>query len=559
MSSLETLLARLRVHSVALVGVIVACVAAFRTRHLVVNSGDTLTRAGILFDDAFFYATLARNFVKLGFLTLDGETPTNGVQPLWQAVLIALHWLFPSWDLIAMNVTLTWLLYAAACGLASALLWRVFRPSGILPVAMLVGFGLLGTRFFGTVLRGLETPLFLFVLSLWLWASELLRTVRDAGKVREWHYAAFGVVCALLFLARTDWFVASIVSFVWVCGVNKPFSQGRWQLPALRSVAAFGLALGAIVLPYLVHNWVSHGHPMPISGRVKLYYMTKYLPTLAEYLASEEWAGPFSLVQQVFKIPHKAKAISWVTGGLWLGAMVVGVMLYRKAPRARLWLAAVCLHWAFMQLAYRELRPYTDYYFAAEALTVCVLVGVALNWAIAKLPLRKSYRSYALAGVAVLVLAWVVADPKPSVRSNPRWDTRLQLAKDLKRLPSKARLGAFWPGVFAYYSKHSVFPLDGIVGSRDYFENVVKKNRELDYARKHGVEYVISHVPPGIVESSRRPRPKDWSQYGVERMWEGCNHLRTTKYRRVRRGEGWFVYKLEKKPVPKPNKCRGRR
>lgn len=559
MTSLEALFARMRLHSAALVGVGIACAAAFRTRYLVLNSGETLTRAGIFFDDAFFYTTLARNFVKLGFLTLDGRTPTNGVQPFWQALLIAFHWLLPSWELVAMSAALSWVLYAAASGLLGALLWRVLRPRGALPVAVVVGVALLGTKFYGTVLRGLETALFLFVFSVWLWASELLRSARDAGTARQWHYAAFGVVCACLFFARTDWFVASIASFVWVCSMNKPFSQGRWQLPQVRTVAAFSLPLAAIVMPYLVHNWAVHGHPMPISGRVKLHYMTKALPTLKAYLASDEWRGALTLLQKVFKISQKAKVISPGTWGLWAAAIGVGAVLWRKVPRARLWLGTVFLHWAFMQFVYRELRPYTNYYFAAEILTVCVVVGIALNWLIAQLPWRESQRAYALPGVALLLVTfWWAKDADRSIRPTARWETRLQLARNLDRLPSKARVGAFWPGVFAYYSQRPVFPLDGIIGSQDYFEDVVKEKAMLDYAKEQGIEYIVSHVPPRAIQGSGRPSSRDWAS-GALVLWKQCKYLRPTKYRSLKRGRGWFVYKLEDKPVGWAKKCRGRR
>ncbi len=79
--------------------------------------------------------------------------------------------------------------------------------------------------------------------------------------------------------------------------------------------------------------------------------------------------------------------------------------------------------------------------------------------------------------------AWVATDRAKNVNPSPRWDTRLQLARDLKKLPESAKIGAFWPGVFAYYSNRSVFPLDGIIGSQSYFESVVKHEQEISTRR----------------------------------------------------------------------------
>lgn len=552
--SIETLLTRLRSHSALLVGLVVACVAAFKTRYLVLKSGADLTRSGILFDDAFFYTTLARNFVKLGFLTLDGETPTNGVQPLWQALLIAGHWSFPFWDLVSMNVAFSWVLYAAFCGSVSAWLWRVCEGKA-LPLALMACVGLVSAKFYGAILRGLETPLFLFTFSLWLWGTELLRVKRDKNMAREWHYAVLGLVCALLFLARTDWFVATVATFAWLCFTEKPISRVGVNMPSARRLAAFCLPLAAIVLPYVLHNWFVHGHPMPISGRVKLHYMKTALPTLEQYLKSQEWRGAFVLLRDVFRLGGKGNEVALRTWLLFGTAMAVGGAVFRSMPRARLWLGAVFVHWAFMQLAYRELRPYTSYYFAIEILTACVLMGVLLTWLIERIPALPK-RTWVLSGAAlVIALVWMTTDKPKSVKATARWDTRLRLALDLKKLPAKAKIGAFWPGVFAHYSERSVFPLDGIIGSQSYFEEVVKKQKEVEYAQKHDIDYIVAHFPLSELQKRSRPQTSNWDQTARQRLWPVCRNLRSTKYRRGR----WSVFELTPEAVTPRRRCPGRR
>ena len=50
-------------------------------------------------------------FDRFGFLTLDGEMPTNGVQPLWMAVQILLVKLLPALHEAELLAKTSWLLY----------------------------------------------------------------------------------------------------------------------------------------------------------------------------------------------------------------------------------------------------------------------------------------------------------------------------------------------------------------------------------------------------------------------------------------------------------------
>ena len=46
-------------------------------------------------DDAFFYATVARNTVEEGKVSFDGVSKTNGFHPLWMGILTVTRFVFP--------------------------------------------------------------------------------------------------------------------------------------------------------------------------------------------------------------------------------------------------------------------------------------------------------------------------------------------------------------------------------------------------------------------------------------------------------------------------------
>ena len=46
-------------------------------------------------DDTFYYYAFAKNLASGAGPTVDGVVPTNGVQPLWAAVLTMIAWVVP--------------------------------------------------------------------------------------------------------------------------------------------------------------------------------------------------------------------------------------------------------------------------------------------------------------------------------------------------------------------------------------------------------------------------------------------------------------------------------
>lgn len=68
------------------------------------------------FDDFFYYAVISRNWLELGFPTFDGQVWTNGVQPLWMGIVLAVMAVFgQGWAFFAVMSVIP-----LACGVAVA-------------------------------------------------------------------------------------------------------------------------------------------------------------------------------------------------------------------------------------------------------------------------------------------------------------------------------------------------------------------------------------------------------------------------------------------------------
>ena len=527
-----------------LVPLIAACIAALQTSYLVTWSVRKLTERGVAMDDAFFYAVLTNNYARVGYWTFDGSMPTNGVQPLWQWLMIGLHQMLPNVEIMRSSFVANWMLYVLFCWLIVRYVLRL----GARHAPALVIVSLLLTcnpGFQRIVLCGLEVPLFLVCFATLLNTLEYLDQRWKAG-VSAWHALLLAALSAMTFLARTDWF--------WVVPLSAVFVWSRTERRTL--LLLFIGMVSALVLPYLVHNLVVHEHLMPISGRAKLALMKLHVPNLGEYLRSDEWHGVFAMLGGMFTLEQL-----WLSIPLTVGLAWVGQRRFSGRPASvRFLLLGVACHTLFMHLAYREVRSYTRYYFSVEGIAATYLVAevvvVAMGWLRRRVtPARFVMGCYATTCAAILLslgatLAFRLAAPER------KWVWRWQMGETLRALPSGAKIAAFWPGLFAYVSGRSVFPFDGIVGSELYLDTVVLKGTELVDARRRGINYVVvNDLPPSSVYGKQPPKVSSWSEVGKLRVWQDCAFVRAlaASHAEPSTSNGWFLYELS--DLPNQSRC----
>ena len=467
-----------------------------------------ITAQGWLVDDTFFYGLIADRFLDGQGMTFDGREFTNGVQPLWQAMIIIGKWTFPSVASGNIVLILSWATFLIG---AAAVLWFAYGYGRL--TTMIVALCLLANPFFHRlVLQGLETPLVLIFLPLTLMLVEHWLGRQGQGRSGVTVALALGLVSAALFLTRTDLFWFPVI----IAGVMA--MRRRWM-----DGAVFCCCLAVLVLPYLVYNYVSQGSVMPISGRVKLFYLATYFPTLQSYIFSDEWSGVFAAVANLIGLEYGFKIAGINSKYAILAVVPLAVILfalgvlaaYREYRRKGVtsfvvFTAGIVLHTAYMQFFYRELRMYTAYYFVPELIWMAIVVGrywaASLDRAEAGQDRRRiqpdvvlgcMMTAVALAGIHVRTAAPV-----------PFWTARLTVAQaivqEIERTPEIARrIGAFWPGALAYFSKAPIAPLDGMISSQRYFDNYVKTGKQLDYALEHGIDNLLVLLMPAEVEAIR--------------------------------------------------------
>jgi len=529
-----------------------ALLAGIQTRHLLFLDPWSLAGLGVLRDDAYFYSVLARNFQKFGFLTLDGEMPTNGVQPLWMLLQITLVKLFPWVHEVRLLTVSSWFFYVL---FVFSAVWfafgRALRHSGWR--AAIIAFLVLKTTFQRLTLGGLETPLLLTILILTMFDVDDYARPRErqSGIAAMGRTVLLGMFTALCFLVRTDLFWFPVLAAGWLMLREKTIG---------RQTAVFIVTVSALVVPYLLHNFLAYGSLIPISGRVKVFLMKEMYPTLSSYLRSDEWLGFSTALAKSVGIHHLHQslqpAVEVAVSFLFLGGQFI-VWRSKKISFSagfKLLSAGALAHLLFMKFLYLENRRYTAYYFAPEVIWFFILAGYLFSAGVDRLGRfrRRGPRPsfvWILQPLTVAALMLTIAwDSGLSTHARPNivHQQRIAMMKDVDRLlPSQARVGVFWPGLFAQFCGHPTTPMDGVIGSEEYFEHYIKADRELDYLRERGIDYVVLYQeksPQELLASRIAPRIDSWTHIGTLRVWQNHRRLNVMSVRPTHRnGAGWYL------------------
>lgn len=536
----------------------VLVVAAVQT--LVFWSGDDVevARAGWLLDDAFFYAVIAERLVETGRLEFYPGMPTNGFQPLWLAVVAGAHGLVPE------VTALEWIRYLGVgaylvfCGLALLVVTReVDRP--VVPATCLSVVVLLQPGFQRWVLNGMETALTLAVVMAAVWQTA--RIDWTSQRPSRSALAVLAVLCALCFLARTDLFVVGLVLVVWV--------WWRYRL-GTESVLFTGL-LAAIVVPYLAANLAYFGSVVPISGAAKQFYIETFYPTLGAYLESDQWRGLFDALAVLAPWEAREFAQPWSTVLLIVGAttgmlpVLAGYAAFRDrsilgetgtARALRIFAVAAGLHLVVMYGYLRSVRPHDSYYFAPTVVLTAVIVVIAGGRVFRRWSSGWSARRRLGAGLAVgvVLVGWGATIGTQTVDAlrgseDERWSQRVELAEDIdEQVPGQGTVGAYWPGLFAYFADHEVMPLDGVIASLRYQREVMRDRRALEYLCTRPAPHLAVYLPAGVEqlrEKPARPEVPDWSWAHIQDIWAHGGDFEVAGHRGIDGGDvGWYLLRV---------------
>jgi hypothetical protein len=215
---------------------------------------DPLYMVDVVFDDTYYYLQVAYNMAGGAGSTFDGITETNGYQPLWMALLVAIEFVF-RFDKVHFLVAAVLVSYAIVTASAIYSCFRFKRTLAIaLPLGLLSSYAL----YTGVWRWGMETVLFAPVLP-WFF----LISAHNNRRARDW---LTGVLLLYMVSIRLD-----ALSVAMACA-----SVDGWRLyqqqgfaPAIKRALIY-LAPSMVFLGcYAAFNVAIFSTPVPVSGLAK--------------------------------------------------------------------------------------------------------------------------------------------------------------------------------------------------------------------------------------------------------------------------------------------------
>ncbi len=434
----------------------------------------SLAYLGLFEDDYFYYGIIADKLLRLGKLTYDGSTLTNGFHPLWFLVLLLLR---------AVTGGLNDAFYGLLCVVfvasmvATYELSRAFARTLGAPPALAGAAALLYAVATDVVLSsGMETAVDVPLL-LWLF----LEVARPAPLVPR-RAAWLGLVASVAILGRLD--IALVV----------PLAFLGWALFARPSLRTFARALaafcaGGLAVPaYAAFNLAVFHTVMPVSAMAK-QLVTRFGVNVGYLMAAARWT------------PYGTTAVPVLAAGV-----AALVLLARRrargegAPRPEaLFAGGLALAFAAIFFAENTLNGWIyfgwySYPFQPALVAALAFAGMAVAPALAEA--RRARAVPALVAGAMLVAAgqgayhFAVYGPLWSVEDNGLLAMSLDLARRMQGRPGTIGMGAI-AGFATYLMDDPVVQLEGLVADRAMVEHIRHTDDLVDVLGDYKVDYLV--------------------------------------------------------------------
>lgn len=450
--------------------------------YLVVSavSAGFLRVISVVPDDASYFLEVAQNIAAGEGSSFDGIHRTNGLQPLWTYALAGLFTIVTGTPESLLRVVLV--IQALLLALAGVVVLRVqskFYEARVGVVACLL-FILL-VQIPGTT--GMESALLMLSLSVLLGLGVSWRVFDEHRPRREF---VFGLALGAAMLSRLDAvFLGAAICAACLPGIR---AGSRARRTALVRLAMIVLGASVVVAPYLAHNLLLFGHPVPISGVLKSSFPHAELtPHVLAHL------GPLKAGAALTAVAAAVLYLVWFVrlrrGGRRSGS-TDGESLYHSALAVMA--ASILIHFPYSLLFMKWTEAW---YFTQYGLFLTLAVGPLVAWFLSpgsSLVRRWVYRAGATALFLCGLLA--VADratrPLDSCWHVVSYEAAVWARENTDETDIFSMANA---GHFGFFSERRVVNLDGLVGTFD-FQNVLRERRLNAFLSDRNVDYLVEHT-----------------------------------------------------------------
>jgi hypothetical protein len=480
-------------------------------------------------DDAFYYLVTARNLAAKNLSSFDGLNPTNGYHPGWMAVMVLCAKLFAGGTALIRACLLTaFLFHVAAAFTLVAALRRWLSPAACKVAGAL---WLLNPLAANLVMQGMEAAFYIFALalSLLVFSTRIApRLDTPAAPPSAHDFALFGASLSLCFLGRTEAIVLAGAATLWLAWCFRAASP-------LRALLWTGGSFVAGIVPLFVYSYWATASWVQRSGAMKVLWARGAEQTLASRVRDVfmyvfgEWAV-YPLLGELhggFNELRSLASLAITSALVWLLARGLRQPRTRSAAAIGLVLLLSTLLTGFIYGLFFADRQY--WYRAQPGFVLFVVLYASLVTLAESRPAwlrsRARWAAALAAGTLAAALFWTLT----TLRSYP-WQADVLTSQRVfdQRVPEGALIGCFNAGIPAYFSKHTIVNLDGLMNNvvYDYY-----RRRAFDrYLMDANIAYIadtegalgrateFARRPPELVAIDSAPLT-GWGKSGRRYLW----------------------------------------
>ncbi len=481
-------------------GLLLILIIGFSIRVIISFSNEYAINHGISSDDSYYYYRIAQNISNGYGSTFDQINFTNGYQPL---VLLFLVLIFSFFDKdLLLPVVISQIIFSLISTIAAYFTFVLVRKltNKTFPALLSTFLLFLNPVIIAFNFKALETNFYwLFLILTVLFYSKFVHNQNNLS-----YRFLFGILIAISALSRLDG-AFYIVAFV----IYLIFSFRMNLLMRIKSVVASGLGFCVLFIPYLVYNFLTFDHVIPISGRAKVFHNHKLvLSQVGDY-----WTLDFILYElKRFFYPFNFDLFANRGFGLFeqIFAYVIFILLLigfiyfiKKKYFIRtlnyfkgygFLILFLFIHYSYYTLYFWE---YRFYYYFPEIITLIVLFSISLNEIITdKINSKRIYSIiYNVKFIfAVFTVLFVIGGYK-IFTANHEQILPLKTSKWIKQnIPENKILASANAGILSYYSQRKIINLDGMVNN-DELLNAYKEGELafLKYLKEKNIEYIVDY------------------------------------------------------------------
>lgn len=426
-----------------------------------------------LTDDAFYYYGTAYNLAAGLGMTFDGIHPTNGMQVIWIALLTPLYWVF---DGRISPIRASILLQGVIAISTTIVLYKMLTSLYGRDIATIAVIALMFNPYvIFMYLGGHEASLNFLSLSVII-GLLVLRDNTDRTLV------LLGLACGIAFLTRLD-----NVILLAVLGGSL---IGSRIINDFRSLIAFSVPGTVFPVIYVLYNFLSFGHIIPVSGKV---LGTADTSVVIAYVFV--W-GVLSII-----ITH---IVSRVVNSVDTSTSDTSIFTVHQLVTV-LTLGGVA-HLGYYIFFHSRLSVW---YLPVETVAATVIGAFLLTVAFKKLSIDAVTRNtYELATIfLVILLVGSYAVVGTATKLDPNQDelgyVHYKQAQYLQNNTAcEAIIGSGSSGVLGYFAERHVVEWNGIANSYDFVSRY--HGNESKYILEERPDYVVDYRPQVEVETLQR-------------------------------------------------------